>query len=103
MSEQEKTPGIMDIAAGVDVYASRRKTNRPKYAPLLAELLAFAQARAADDHNLGIEWFKKTGIPKVNALRAEKGEAPIPNDLSETCLAQWLATNHPVLREAFRR
>jgi hypothetical protein len=94
---------ILSFTDGEDHYASRKKVNKARYKPLLEELVKFAQARAEEQHQLGVGWFLKTGIVRLNEARREQGEAPIPCDLSENPVKKWLQDNHPELREAFRR
>lgn len=98
-----KKPSILDIAAREDQYASRRKVDQEKYRPVLEELVAFAEARVREDHQLGVGWFAKTGMPRLNAQREADGLEPFPSNLSEGALNTWLQKHHPVLREAFRR
>ena len=102
MSDAEELD-INEMAAGDDKYWSRRKTNRPKYQPLLEQLVKFAQGRAAGKHTRSFDWFKNVGIAKLNRMREEKGEEPIENDLSPSTLKEWLLREHPDLGKVFVR
>ena len=94
---------ILDFTAGEDHYASRRKTNKQKYTRFFEELVKFAQARAEERHHLGVGWFIKTGMVRLNEARKEAGEEPVACDISENAAKKWLEDNHPALRDAFRR
>lgn len=82
-----------------DVYASRRKSNKPKYQPMLELLLRFAQDRADGAHTLSVAYFVDTILPKY----VKEHDLEIATDLSVTACVKWLADEHPELREEFRR
>lgn len=94
---------ILDLTDGVDRYSNRRKITKPRYDRVREELMKFAQARLDGKHDLGIPWFRRHGMPKLNQKLEESGEEKFAYDLSESVMADWLSANHPDLREAFRR
>lgn len=96
-------PSIVDLANSFDAYSTRRKLTLPKYDAFREQLLIFAKGRLDDEHQRGVTWFIKSGLPALNRVRKAQGQDPIPCDISESVAMNWLRDNYPELREAFRK
>ncbi|MFQ5468409.1 MAG: hypothetical protein ACE5DS_09785 [Kiloniellaceae bacterium] len=93
---------LLGDARAANPYRRDLKINRPKYAELREILEAFVRAKAANDHDCGLPWFLNHAMPKLNASRADRGEAPIPCDLSCTTLLKYARSLWPeVAAKAF--